>query len=370
MKLSVAIMHHPDRAAQAAAIQAACAPLAARVVADPDPLGLPSPLRTAKKAWAAVDPGATHHLVLQDDVTLTDRFAEHVQRAVAAQPAAAIALYVNWHSTPNSYFVRRAVEAGAAWAPLYDAFVPTLGLVLPAPQARALAGYLAGVPDDVRHDDRVIAEFCRLHGIPVLAAVPHLLEHGSFRSIAGNETDGERHATVFLPGWSAEASYWDTRPQVLTASAQRAAHRSAADFSVELHNSETRLRFARPAAGEHIWHPFGWYWQDWCPLIGLDPGEVVERGRPVIDRYAVPERLAGEIWAAGYILGSDSMDPGASGELRTELLRHAFRTWLACGLLPEDQAGLDEHHRAGLVDIAVDAVAHGRAPVLPVKKVS
>nr|WP_052478708.1 hypothetical protein [Kibdelosporangium sp. MJ126-NF4]CEL20154.1 hypothetical protein [Kibdelosporangium sp. MJ126-NF4]CTQ97379.1 hypothetical protein [Kibdelosporangium sp. MJ126-NF4] len=370
MKFSIAIMHHPDRAAQAAAVQAACAPLAARIVADPDPHGIPSPLRTAKKAWAAVDPDATHHLVLQDDVTLTDGFAGHIHRAVAAQPAAAITLYVNWHSTPNSYFVRRAVEAGAAWAPLFDAFVPTLGLVLPTHQARALAEYLAGIPDDIRHDDRVIAEFCRQRGIPVLAAVPHLLEHGALRSIAGNELDGERHATVFLSRWSAQASYWETAPHVLAASTRRAAHRSATDFSVELHNSETRLRFARPAAGEHIWHPFGWYWQDWCPLIGMDPVDVVHRGRQVIGRYDVPARLAGEIWAAGYILGFDSLDTAATGELRTVLLRNAFRTWLACGLLPEDQADLDERRRDQLIDIAVEAVAHGREPVLAARKVS
>lgn len=375
VRLSIAIMHHPARAAKISEIVAACAPLPARVIADPEPDGPPSPLRTAKKAWAAVAPGATHHLVLQDDLTLTDGFAEHILAAVEAQPDAAITLYVNWHSTPNSYFVRRAVESGTAWAPLFDAFVPTLGLVLPAAVATELAAYLATVPDDVRHDDRVIAEFCREKGTPVLAAVPHLVEHGDLRSVAGNEVDGDRHAAVFLREWDAPVGYWQTKPEVLDRSVARAAHRSPADFSVEFHNSECRLRFARPGAGEHIWHPFGWYWQDWCSLIGVDADEALDSCHRFLGRYRnrlthdsevrhgiLPVRLAVEMWAAAYILGFDTADPDLhpAGDLRAALLRAAFTSWIDCGLLPEDRSALDQESKRILVDIGVNAAACGR----------
>ncbi|MGN0111711.1 MAG: hypothetical protein ACI38P_08665, partial [Cellulosimicrobium funkei] len=103
--LSVVVMHHPARGDVSALVRA-CAPLDVRVVEDPDPEGPPSPLRTAKRAWAAVAPGATHHLVLQDDVAPVAGFAELVRRAVRARPRHAVALYSNWNSPRNAYLVR------------------------------------------------------------------------------------------------------------------------------------------------------------------------------------------------------------------------------------------------------------------------
>ncbi|SDZ35237.1 hypothetical protein SAMN05421504_11395 [Amycolatopsis xylanica] len=352
VQLSVAIMHHPSRADRIGELVRSCAPLAARVVTDPDPGGPPSPLRTAKKAWAAIEPGATHHLVLQDDIHLMPGFGHQLPQAVAAQPSAALTLYVNWHSTPNSYFVRRAVESGSAWAPLFPGFVPTLGLVLPVDEARALAGYLETVPDDVRHDDRAIATFVADRAIPVLAAVPHLLEHGTLSSVAGNELDGERHAAVFTDT-SLPSGYWETSSSVLGELADRAAHRRSGDFAVEFHNSETRLRFARPGAGEHIWHPFGWYWHDWCDLVGVDRDDIA-------GTCPLPTRLGMEIWAAGYLLGADTANPRAErGVLRADLLKVAFESWLKCGLLPEDQASLTRLSARHLANLGVAAVAQG-----------
>src|SRR5690606_16301712 len=137
--LSVVVMHHPARGDVSALVRA-CAPLDVRVVEDADPDGPPSPLRTAKRAWAAVAPGATHHLVLQDGVTPVPGFAGLVRRAVRARPRHAVALSSNWNSPRNAYLVRAAAAAGQAWAPLgHDEWVPTLGLVLPADGALRLA---------------------------------------------------------------------------------------------------------------------------------------------------------------------------------------------------------------------------------------
>ncbi|MEE3918910.1 Gfo/Idh/MocA family oxidoreductase [Micromonospora sp. BRA006-A] len=117
IRLSVAIMHHPRRRERIPPLVRDCA-LTARVVTDPDPDGVPSPLRTAKVAWRAVADGATHHLVLQDDIRLIRSFATQVHRAIAARPEHGISLYSHWDSPQNSYLVRRAVIAGWPFAPL------------------------------------------------------------------------------------------------------------------------------------------------------------------------------------------------------------------------------------------------------------
>ena len=156
IRISVAIMHHPRRADRIPSLLASCAPLAAQVIVDPDPSGTPSPLRTAKRAWAAVPDEATHHLVLQDDVRLSAGFAAHLADAIRARPRYAVALHSNWNSPQNSYLVRRAAAAGSAWAPLsHTEWIPTQGLVLPAERARDLAAFLAPISDDIRDDDYV-----------------------------------------------------------------------------------------------------------------------------------------------------------------------------------------------------------------------
>ncbi|AJC53647.1 hypothetical protein GZL_01043 [Streptomyces sp. 769] len=57
------VMHHPRRAGVLPGLLEACAPFPVRVAEDPEPDGPPSPLRTAKRAWAAVGE-TTHHVVI------------------------------------------------------------------------------------------------------------------------------------------------------------------------------------------------------------------------------------------------------------------------------------------------------------------
>lgn len=378
VRLSVAIMHHPSRDRMLPAVLTSCEPLQPTVVTDPDPAGFPSPLRTAKLAWAAVADDATHHLVLQDDVLLADGFAEQLHRAIACGPGAAIALYVSWSSPHHAYEVRRAAAAGSAWARLGGdrEWVPTLGLVMPAPEARGLATYLTRFGDEHRHDDPLVAGYCRERGLAVVAAVPQLVEHIESGSLAGNQSHGERYSTVFRQGPGTGPDYWLTRawPTALHGLA-------AATHAVEIYNSECRIRFFRTGAGEPWSHPFGWYWYDWCSLVGVDADAVLARmeaairhrcrdgdGRVPADPAAgFASRLAVEVWAAGYLLGADvavsrhgrqhewpmAVD---DGQLRT-----AIASWVGYGLTRADRARLSPGHHALLVDLGVAAVREGRA---------
>ncbi|MCO7273484.1 hypothetical protein [Cellulosimicrobium cellulans] len=358
--LSVVVMHHPARG-DVSDLVAACAPLDVRVVEDPEPDGPPSPLRTAKRAWAAVAPGATHHLVLQDDVAPVPGFAELVLRAVRARDRHAVALYSNWNSPRNAYLVRAAAVAGQAWAPLgHDEWVPTLGLVLPADGALRLAAHLATLPDDERDDDEAVVTFCAREGYPVVATLPHLLEHGDGPSLAGNDAHGARHATV-PAGDAVDPDAWD-RPGL-----DREPSRSPATLrpvAVTLERSRCTLRVLRPGTGEPLEHPFGWGWDAWSWWLGVDPAAVahdvtalVAGASPALGRVSRDALV--ELGAACWLLGHDVARtdwPPPAGPDASAHRAAAVRTWVLSGLLPADRP---EHLVDELVAFALDALLTG-----------
>ncbi|MCB7135526.1 hypothetical protein [Cellulosimicrobium marinum] len=364
--LSAVVMHHPARG-DVSGLVAACAPLDVRVVEDPEPDGPPSPLRTARRAWAAVAPGATHHLVLQDDVTPVPGFAALVERAVAARDRHAVALYSNWNSPRNAYLVRAAAVAGQAWAPLgHDEWVPTLALVLPADGARALAAYLDTLPDDLRDDDEAVVDFCAREGYPVVATLPHVVEHGDGPSLAGNDAHGARHATV-PPVGPVDPDAWDAPSPGTTPSRTPATRRPVA---VTLQGSRCALRVLRPAVGEPLEHPFDWEWRRWSGWLGADPALVGTEVRRLVamapaSLAAVPPAACAELAAACWLLGYDvartawpaavAAQPGAQREA-------AVRTWVLSGLDPADRgdAPVDDLVAVGLVALAAGE-ARGRA---------
>jgi hypothetical protein len=183
IRLSAAVMTHPRRRAAAEALRVRHPDLDPTVVVDPDPDGPPSALRTARSAWRAVGAGATHHLVVQDDMILADGIAEHARRAAAALPDRILCLFTEWGSrTANA--VRLAAFEGVSWVPVIDPYIPTAALLLPAAMARELAEFPAAesVPDDV-----VLLEYCRTYDVVPLVCVPNLAEHVGSESLVGND---------------------------------------------------------------------------------------------------------------------------------------------------------------------------------------
>ncbi|MFC6937660.1 hypothetical protein ACFQHO_50275 [Actinomadura yumaensis] len=370
VRLSTVIMAHPARAALLPALIDACAGLAPRIVFDPDPAGPPSPLRTAKRAWAAVASGATHHLVLQDDVIPVAGFVEQVCRAIEAKPEHGLALCVNWNSPHNSYYARRAAAVGSPWAPLSTTeWMPTLGLVLPADAALGLAAHLHRVPDDFVDEDEVVVEFCRIRGLPVVAALPNLVDHAGVPSLTAHYLVS--HA-ITLPADvpPLEEGHWSAMAAAEPFLTERVTDVSRRRYTVELWDSECSLRFVRDEAGEAVEHPFSWYWYDWCPLAGIDPREIVAAYREDATP-GVPPEIGLEVWAAGFLLGSDAattmrdapaeaLSPALPPATAAGLLRGVVASWVRSGLVPEDLADLDDPARAALVDLGVAAVAAAR----------
>lgn len=341
IKLGVVIMHHPRRADRIPDLVRACAPLEPTVVADPEPDGKPSPLRTAKRAWAAVAPDVTHHLVLQDDVRLAPNFAEQVLEAIRHRPEHGVSLFSLWNSPQNAYLVRRAAVAGASYAPLspYE-WTPTQAFALPAVHARAMAEYFAGIPDEVQDDDEMAVLFCRERGIPVVTTVPHLMDHGHERTLVSGHHNGLR-ATVYAPEhpWSAERH----RPEL---------ELPVGSYTVWLKNSQCSIR---PMYGDPVEHEFAWYWYDSCWLTGLDPEDVLDAAEPHLREW--PARLVPtmtEVWAAGYLLGADVARTAPVSECGP-FTEHVLESWIGQGLSTQDRNDADDLEPA-CVELAMAAV--------------
>ena len=195
IRLSTAVMTHPGRLTAARRLCAELAELRPVIALDTDPGRPDSVARNAQRAWAAADADATHHLVLQDDVTPCPGFAPGLLDAVARRTGDALSLFTEWGSA-TSYAVRLAALAGRRWAPVIDPYVPTVGLVLPGSAARAFAACGASLaPQDDVGMGLLLAEL----GVSAHVAVPNPLEHLGMQSLVGNDFMGERRAALSGP---------------------------------------------------------------------------------------------------------------------------------------------------------------------------
>ncbi|MER7046569.1 NAD(P)-dependent oxidoreductase [Streptomyces jumonjinensis] len=196
-RISGAVMTHPKRLPAAEEMVRSAPPGALRVVMDPDPGGKPSVLRTALAAWASTEEGATHQLVVQDDMILSDTFFERARAAVEEMPDAALALFALWDSR-NGAAVRFGAMAGARWVGAVNEYFPCVAIILPRAVAEGFVEYgrarLDAWPDDI-----LMYRYLRANRIPGYVSVPNLAEHEDHGSISGNAFRGPRRSVCFLP---------------------------------------------------------------------------------------------------------------------------------------------------------------------------
>ena len=126
--------------------------------------------------------------------------------------------------------------------------------------------------------------------------------------------------------------------------------------AIELRNSECRIRFARPDSPETASHSFGWYWPEWCPLLGVTPDEVLA-DLPTAD--FAETRMTAEIWAAAWLLGHDAAQIGQAQPRIDAVLRAALASWIDSGLCDTDLAALTSETRGALIDLAMSAFSYG-----------
>jgi hypothetical protein len=195
-RISAAVMTHPSRLRQAQELRDRHPDLGLQIVTETD-AGRGHSFQTARRAWQAVAPDATHHLVVQDDCLLCEGFAGLLLAAVAARPADALCFFTEWGSR-TADALRLAALEGAAWTPALDIYVPTLAAVLPAAVARDFARSSA---DTAEPDDVALARWLDTHGVAALVSVPNLAQHMDVASLTGNGYQGPRRSACFgLPG--------------------------------------------------------------------------------------------------------------------------------------------------------------------------
>ncbi|OUE22496.1 hypothetical protein BFL34_00021 [Clavibacter michiganensis] len=204
--LSIAIMAHPSRRESAESLASALGLSDDSIVYDPDPGGVPSGVRTARLAWGRASSRSTHHVVLQDDVTVPDGFLRSLEAAVASRPTSAIMLCSEW-STRTGQLARAAAFVGSAWAELSNSSLWAAGVVLPSEHAIAFADELRR--EEGERDSAALWRYASRSDLRIETPVPSLIQHDAHvqRSSWHRTSDqGPRRAAVFVER-SSPASY-------------------------------------------------------------------------------------------------------------------------------------------------------------------
>ncbi|MGW6912244.1 NAD-dependent epimerase/dehydratase family protein [Kitasatospora sp. NPDC054939] len=335
VRLSGAVMSHPKRAEEAGRLAAADPRGRVRVIMDPEPDGRPTALRVAPLSWSCVAPDATHHLVLQDDVVLAEGFYEHAERAAAAAPGEAIALYAGWEAR-NGAVARLAALTGAPWAYTLQEHVPCQALMLPAEAARGYAAYQeehgGGWPYDV-----VVQRYLNAIGMPVRFCTPSTVQHDDLPSLAGNTYHGFRQATLF----TGEAGRADTEgpcPRFpVVPFYQYGEARCAVLRGTEWEYLETERQLARTGLLDACLAAFG--------AAGPDAGA------------GLPDGSARPVWLTAFALGAVTAD---APEPDPQIAAAVLETLGSGGLCEEYTAAELLAAAPAVRDLALTALAAGR----------
>lgn len=156
---------------------------------------------TGRRAWELHDPGATHHLVLQDDVILSKDLPAAVQKVATARPAGPVSLFARnktaWnelikHCARHRQTVRWLVLNFINWGP---------ALLLPV---RDIAPMLAWVEENhcqMPNYDVRIGWYYLHRGLPCYYTMPSLVDHrteGDSLAYPAMRTQAARFARFFI----------------------------------------------------------------------------------------------------------------------------------------------------------------------------
>ena len=191
------VQHDPRRADLLRALLADL-PVNTEVVADP---GAHLPQRSPWRCYQAcleraLENGASHTVIVQDDVQVCLDFGATVEKVIAARPDDPICIFtpgIGEHS-------RRILDAcyhSRHWALLDpQLWTPVVCLIWPRPIVERLLVWAEQkqFPPSRFGDDSIIGEFCREEKVSVWATCPSLVEHPDMvRSLVGTAAFGGRN---------------------------------------------------------------------------------------------------------------------------------------------------------------------------------
>jgi hypothetical protein len=335
----VRIMAHPARGAAARGLRDRLGGLTGMdgldpvIVWDPQPDGPVSAQRTARQAWCTPPrAGATHVVVLQDDVSVAADFGVRLAALLAAGPSRPLGLFAVWNS-PTGQAVRLAAYLGLDWAPVCGSALSATGVALPAPLAERYGRFLASAAD--LRDSLAVYDFLAAEGEEPVIATPTLVEHDRpYRASIWPEkfVQGPRRSACHLPD--------------VPAHTPRPSGRGLRRPAVLPYLSPDTLRSITTVQPGELGHPGGAgpqrvpSWQ-YAQLLGFDTAGLLD-GFTDRELAAVRRALAGyvdaafqyELWLTGFLVGQvlATADVGAGPDLESAAARTASGT-LAFGCL-------------------------------------
>lgn len=224
VRLSIAITHHPSRAARLPLLlERLNTPKALEVRVVTDDRGEPPSLEGLRYTFlqAAMPPETcTHLLVLQDDAVPCRDFALALSRAIRAKPWGALLPYCNNPQTEACLATERSWLALHGWGWGLGVCMPrALWLAFLDFNARA---FLPGAQPF--HDDSRVALFLAERGEPYWCTVPSLLQHGSEKgeSLLGHNARVSKARHALGPDDSALRIDWKTGNKIVTTAGLRA----------------------------------------------------------------------------------------------------------------------------------------------------
>jgi hypothetical protein len=187
-KLSVAIMAVPSRSEN---VNKIIRKLGVRVPVfyDTERRG---PWFNARRAWGSVKSGATHHLVLQDDVLLCGNFIKTVEHLCSLRPDQILNLF------SLRKIVAEAKDAETSWVKATNLILAP-AIVMPTPFIpRMLRWQDQNLSSDYLHDDGRIQMWMEYEKRPAYIPAPNIVEHIDGKSEMGHHTPLPRKSRWFI----------------------------------------------------------------------------------------------------------------------------------------------------------------------------
>lgn len=187
-KISIAVMAHPKRKAQAQALVAELKSYSfsdVALVMDTKNIEWHTGRRALKRGIGKAD----WHVVIQDDAILTPDFYANIEGAIKALPVKTLFSLYTGTARPLSRRVSEAVAKAkdGDWLQSHQLYWG-VGIVIPADHIAPMLEFVE--PIELQYDNKVGEFYCQ-NGLPVYYCIPSLVNHDDELGtlIAGHGTD-------------------------------------------------------------------------------------------------------------------------------------------------------------------------------------
>lgn len=210
VRLSVSVMAHPARTAYVPELLETL-DVPATVVWDERS----DRWDTGRRAWLAHDPGATHHLVLQDDALPCRDLSAGLSKALEHVPENPVGLYVGTARPANQLMGAMVSHATRTDSAFLSGEGPWWGVGVAMPTAFIEPMLAWCDAQKIEAYDRRIASYFKACGIRCFYTMPSLVDHRSGPSLIRSHDGAKRRARRFIGSHASALDIdWSRLPQL------------------------------------------------------------------------------------------------------------------------------------------------------------